>query len=705
MLNEKQQNAGKGVFKVGNINNPYLNTVNGGEKGNLSYIDIVNRMTDLAALAFPVSPGETCNESSAYNKKSRYNEETGHYENWGENFDEGYDAPRAADGGYIIAEMKGPGSIVRIWSADPRQGHIKIFIDGSDNPSVDIPFIDLFGTGAFPFNLKELCYEAGRGKNCYVPISYNESCKVVLYDDWGMFYQVNYISFAEDKNLESFRLPFTIEQANALKSVNDKFALSVPASPKHNNHAKTLKNTVFIPSGGCADLLNTELPGAITEIKIKIKGLHDDASDWKALAELSLSAYWDKEEPPAVWSTLGGFFGSITGLNEYHSLPLGVNADGTMYSRWYMPYSNGAKITIGNDGKETYHITYEITYVPLEKEVADRFMRFHAKWNRATDPPPGERWPDSQFLYTSGAGRYVGTSLHIYKEIGTGDPAYEPDWWWGEGDEKFFVDGEKFPSWFGTGSEDYFGYAWGTWETFSRPYHSQPFTNGGMFGIGNRLNNRFHIIDNIPFNQSFDANLEKYHRDRYANWVFTNYWYLKRGGCDSYQPVSLEERTAYYEHPYPAAADFYEGQDLKIIESAGMIQAETQDMSGFSTDVWSHNAQFILKAHKAGDYVKFWIRVLDPAEYMLILRLTKAIDFGIARHYIDGKPIGNQIDLYSDTLTCIEISLGTVHMESGLHVFEARLEGKSIHSSGYYYGMDYLKVNKTDTGAQSICSE
>lgn len=34
------------------------------------------------------------------------------------------------------------------------------------------------------------------------------------------------------------------------------------------------------------------------------------------------------------------------------------------------------------------------------------------------------------------------------------------DWWWGEGDEKFFVDGEKFPSSFGTGSEDYIGYAW-----------------------------------------------------------------------------------------------------------------------------------------------------------------------------------------------------------------------------------------------------
>ena len=45
--------------------------------------------------------------------------------------------------------------------------------------------------------------------------------------------------------------------------------------------------------------------------------------------------------------------------------------------------------------------------------------------------------------------------------------------WWGEGDEKFFVDGEKFPSTFGTGSEDYFGYAWGDCTLFQHAYHDQ----------------------------------------------------------------------------------------------------------------------------------------------------------------------------------------------------------------------------------------
>ena len=49
------------------------------------------RMTDLESLAAPAKVGEKTWESSAYNKLSKYNEETGHYENWGMNWDEGYD--------------------------------------------------------------------------------------------------------------------------------------------------------------------------------------------------------------------------------------------------------------------------------------------------------------------------------------------------------------------------------------------------------------------------------------------------------------------------------------------------------------------------------------------------------------------------------------------------------------------------------------
>ena len=53
-----------------------------------------------------------------------------------------------------------------------------------------------------------------------------------------------------------------------------------------------------------------------------------------------------------------------------------------------------------------------------------------------------------------GQGHLVGTVLDVENP-----PAAA---WWGEGDEKIYVDGEAFPSLFGTGTEDYFGYAWST---------------------------------------------------------------------------------------------------------------------------------------------------------------------------------------------------------------------------------------------------
>jgi len=45
-------------------------------------------------------------------------------------------------------------------------------------------------------------------------------------------------------------------------------------------------------------------------------------------------------------------------------------------------------------------------------------------------------------METSGIGRFVGTMFHIWNPKGK---------WWGEGDEKFYVDDEKFPSTIGDG--------------------------------------------------------------------------------------------------------------------------------------------------------------------------------------------------------------------------------------------------------------
>jgi hypothetical protein len=119
--------------------------------------------------------------------------------------------------------------------------------------------------------------------------------------------------------------------------------------------------------------------------------------------------------------------------------------------------------------------------------------------------------------------------------------------WWGEGDEKFFIDGETFPSTFGTGSEDYFASAWGFPSQFHSAYHNVTYSAPGWKHTNV---NRWHVSDDVPFQQSFDGCIEKYYaNDRPTLYAATAYWYLKPGGTDPYEPVPAGQRTDYYKAP------------------------------------------------------------------------------------------------------------------------------------------------------------
>jgi len=151
-------------------------------------------------------------------------------------------------------------------------------------------------------------------------------------------------------------------------------------------------------------------------------------------------------------------------------------------------------------------------------------------------------------LKTEGKGRFVGFGLHIWNPFGG---------WWGEGDEKFFVDGEKFPSTYGTGSEDYFGYGWGCYDPFQRPFHTQSRVDGAHeFHIHNA---RWHISDQIPFHTSFFGTIEKYYSNKKpCLFAGTAFWYLNPDGKDPYPTdLPLEERTGYFGY----------GEELKTFDT------------------------------------------------------------------------------------------------------------------------------------------
>lgn len=289
-----------------------------------------------------------------------------------------------------------------------------------------------------------------------------------------------------------------------------------------------------IASGNTITLLDDSGPGIITHIWITIASPEE-----YHLKKLVLRMYWDDEALPSVEAPIGDFFG--LGLGEYHafqSTPLSVASDKALNCFFPMPFHKHARITVANEGKDGVDALYfNIDYQAWHKDLAADSMYFHAQYRQATpakgwtnqwesndDPAVNEKKNlDGQNNYVwmeaSGQGHFVGVTMSVLQN---------QDGWWGEGDDMFFVDGEKRPSINGTGSEDYFLAAWGFGEhPFSYALFGAPVTGAELAGSRSSLY-RFHLDSPIPFTKSMKATIEHGHANhRSDNFFSVAYWYQK----------------------------------------------------------------------------------------------------------------------------------------------------------------------------------
>jgi hypothetical protein len=545
----------------------------------LSYPDLVHRLIDLERLAEPPMPGEYGGTATSYNRRSRYDAETDSYLEWdAKGDDQGF---VRQEGEWVVAfDREGPGVIWRVWSAMPGVGRIQIFIDGGEEPVVDMPFRDFFDrfNDEIPaMNFPSLAQTVSRGRNRFLPISYNRSCVVRLGPGWGGFYHFTHTTFPSGTEVPSFDGSYDNETSIALATVDRQLAERGWRPPRSADGAVERIEMTVAP-GATVPVSTLVGNRAITAIRAQVD-LPESPGDRRPLRELALSIHWDGEREPSVWSPFGDFFGSVPGTTYYRALPVGVT-DGGFYSHWFMPFSERAELFVTNDGTEPRTLRFAIHHRNLERPASE-LLRFHAKWHRdafrerAIAEGRDVDWP---LLLTEGQGRFCGISLHVWNPwpepeqkaatwwYGAWLEKSVPDWWWGEGSEKFFVDGEKFPSSIGTGTEDYIGFAWSAeppFPTFETPYAAQPYVE--LDANGHSVVSRFHICDDIPFQERFDGYIERWGdstrsdsdalAEGYGNrskFAAVAYWYQRAGGTDPYGPVPLSERVDYADWDAPA---------------------------------------------------------------------------------------------------------------------------------------------------------
>ena len=643
---------------------------------------LLKEMVGFDALTRTPDPYYRTAQASSYDRASVAPDKEGWFANadWGK-----YIGTEQRDGRteYVMADLTGPGAVVRVWSANP-SGRIRFYFDDEPKPRIECKTSDLL-TGKFGLMTPPFGYAALRGTDLYFPIPYSKSLKVTVddTDDNGasrLYYHVDYRTYPPGTEVESFDM--TKVSTSLLASVANQLTHPDERPLPKQTEEQTHRFDVA-PRDTWEVELQRDKPGAITEFVFAPfhpslpagAGWTDPRQLHNLLRNLVLSFEFDDKQTVLV--PAADFFGSPPAGAAYESFPMCVRPNGEMVCRFWMPFQHTARVTVVNAGP--IRAFGEVRLKVSDYKWDDHSLYFHSQWT--VDRGSTRPMRDFTFLETIGSGHYVGSTLYV------GNPV---PGWWGEGDEKVWIDEDTFPSMIGTGTEDYFGYAWSDPRPYDHiPYHTQP--NAGAPGnFGHISNNRWHFFDPINFTERFHFTLEIWHWiECEATFAGTSYWYAT---FDSEGPVApdaslfdVQELKA----PGPVEGAI-EGEKLKVLERAG---GTTQVQDGFWED--SGGAQLWWIDCAPGSRLVLELNVPEDGTYTLTGSFCHAADYGIHEITVDGTSAG-QHDFYGTGVNWKKIALGTFSLKKGPVKVEVRSVGSNPKADPKrnMFGLDYFLLEK-----------
>ncbi|MCF1422320.1 glycoside hydrolase family 172 protein [Mangrovimonas futianensis] len=248
-----------------------------------------------------------------------------------------------------------------------------------------------------------------------------------------------------------------------------------------------------IKAGTSVNLVNLEGSGTIKRIWLTFS----DRSP-EMLRSLKIEMFWDGSDKPAVSVPIGDFFGVGLGQRVPFESALFSDPEGRSFNCIIpMPFKTEAKITVTNESQKDLEAIFFDVDVLME-EHQENVLYFHTYWSRDLHTKLAE---DFKVLpKIKGSGRFLGTNIGVFT-----DPVYE-DTWFGEGEVKIYLDGDKeYPSLVGSGTEDYIGTAYGQ-GPFSHQYQGSPIADAKK---GEYAFYRYHIPDPVFFYEDMEVTIQQ----------------------------------------------------------------------------------------------------------------------------------------------------------------------------------------------------
>ena len=407
-----------------------------------------------------------------------------------------------------LGDFDGPGVVTWVWSANP-VGTIGLFIDGQEKPALKMSFEDFLGGHFLPVR-KPYASVTSLGHNLHFPIIHATHCKLVLWvphrkDLAELYYQVAWQSLPFKADIHPFDVVAIGRDSQLLREIARRLvAASASDDPLLVNGATVKKTEYSLRPGQTGELFRATGANAITAIRF--------TGDSKAdLEGLWVDGIWDGVTD--IHTPLHMLAGVSSGVEETQSLPATV--DGHQITlRWFMPFAAEGRLLASNHAVfRACTVKVEIWTQPI---VAAQYpLRFHANYlqNNGLQTDGGNILTLAE---ASGAGRFVGCVLGVDSRS---------DGWWGEGNHLIWLDDPSRPAWEGTGTEDYFGFAWCSQGVFNHPFRGQTQVAGDRSHRIAHMH-RYHILDQLPFRQWGKFQFEAWGLGKgEMDWATTIMWY------------------------------------------------------------------------------------------------------------------------------------------------------------------------------------
>jgi len=586
-----------------------------------------------------------------------------------------YSFVRKEEGGLVLADLKGPGVIYRIWTPTPTDDMMEFYFDGESEPSIKVKFCELF-LGNHPVFVRPLVGYGAGGFYSYIPLPYKKSCKVFIRAERMRFYQINYATYPESSSIVSFPKQSQDEYKRHLQKARQLFdssgkdisSYAVPPGGK----IERFNSKVQLKANEAATIFNIDRPGRIVGIRISPPG----ALVGKERG-IVLRAYWDGDKEPAILCPAGDFFGYAWGIPAVKSVPVGTT-DGVSYCYFPMPFDKSARIDLVSEIQNETVLDVEVSFVPIGRRENEG--KFYTIWRRENPTTKGKPFT---FIETKGQGHIVGC-IQQSQGFESGNTYFF------EGDDQTTIDGELVIH--GTGSEDFYNGGWydvpGRWdERRSFPlsgclaYKKHLGRTGGYrFFIGDAYAYRKSILQTIEHSPTKNELLNDY-------CAVTYLYSQNRPTCEFALPSPTERKVidlkriifATWWNVPMSSFSFQNATLTKSREKLGDKDARYISLRAKGSDSFGyHFICFVCELPAAGKYKVSIDAVKGPAQAKVQL-------------FVDEAPVEQPVDLYdAERKIVLDEYVATLDLVEGPNKLLFKLVDKNEKSEGL--GLDLTNI-------------